>query len=320
MYQIAASTEAFIYAIGKTRENIKETFVAINQNITNGGEQPQTLDKTFFGEGFFADNRYKIGNIRVCNIIRYDGTVLTHEQFVNNADLRITEEKFTVIRRACEDAIERNLKDTLCDKKSTDLQTFVNRFKKGSKNFRRILTGNLREEISRNINTFAANTQTYIGLEMGRKINKLWGLPFLDNDTRSFLFKMHNNILGLNSRVTHFIADHSPICTFCQISLRNGAENEDTYHLFYTCPITEQFRDNFFRWAYNEANQYVIGRNELFLVQEENNILNSRLLIKTLIAKLYLKYIWDCRNRYAIPDLELAKENISKNENHYRYK
>jgi hypothetical protein len=100
------------------------------------------------------------------------------------------------------------------------LQTFVNRFKKGSKNFRRVLTGNLREEIPRNVNTFAANTQTYIGLEMGRKINKLWGLSFLDNDTRSFLFKMHNNILGLNSRVTHFIADHSPICTFCRISLR----------------------------------------------------------------------------------------------------
>ncbi len=234
MYQIAVSTEAFIYAIGKTKENIKETYVAINTNITYGGEQPQTLDKIFFSDGFFTDNRYKIGNIRVCNIIQNDGTVLTHEQFVNSTELRITEEKFTVIRRACEEAIERNLKDTLCDKKSTDLQSFVNRFKKGSKNFRRILMGTLREEIPRNINTFAANTQTYIGLEMGHKINKLWGLSFLDNDTRSFLFKMHNNILGLNSRVTHFIADHLPICTFCRISLRDDAENEDTNHLFYT--------------------------------------------------------------------------------------
>jgi hypothetical protein len=151
-----------------------------------GGEQSQTLDKIFFADGFFTDSRYKIGNIRVSNIIQHDGTVLTHEQFVNSTELRITEEKFTVIRRACEEAIERNLKDTLCDKKSTDLQSFVNRFKKGSKNFRRILMGTLRDEIPRNINTFAANTQTYIGLEMGRKINKLWGLSFLDNDTRSF--------------------------------------------------------------------------------------------------------------------------------------
>jgi hypothetical protein len=143
---------------------------------------------------------------------------------------------------------------------------------------------------------------------MGRNINKLWGLNFLDNDTRSFLFKMHNNTLGLNSRVAHFITDHSPICTFCRIRLRNDAENEDTYHLFYTCPTTEQFRDVFFRWAYNEANQYVISRHELFLVQSENNIANSRSVIKTVIAKLYMKYIWDCRNRFAIPELDLAKE------------
>jgi hypothetical protein len=78
--------------------------------------------------------------------------------------------------------------------------------------------------------------------------------------------------------------------------------------LFYTCPTTEQFRDEFFRWAYNEANQYVISRHELFLVQVENNIANSRSVIKTLIAKLYMKYIWDCRNRSSIPELELAKE------------
>jgi hypothetical protein len=93
------------------------TIVAINQNITYGGEQPQTLDKNFFGERFFSDNRYKIGNIWVFNIVQNDGTVLTHEQFVNNSELRITEEKFTVIRRACEEAIERNLKDTLWEKK-----------------------------------------------------------------------------------------------------------------------------------------------------------------------------------------------------------
>jgi hypothetical protein len=143
---------------------------------------------------------------------------------------------------------------------------------------------------------------------MGRNINKLWGLNFLDNATRSFLFKLHNNTLGLNSRVAHFIADHSPICTFCRIRLRDDAENEDTLHLFYTCPITEQFRDDFFRWAYNEENQYVVSRQELFLVQTENNIANSRHVIKTLIAKLFMKYIWDCRNRSSIPELELAKE------------
>ncbi len=43
-------------------------------------------------------------------------------------------------------------------------------------------------------------------------------------------------------------------------------------------------------------------------MQFENNIANSRLVIKTLIAKLFMKYIWDCKNRSSIPELELAKE------------
>jgi hypothetical protein len=300
--------ETLVFAFGKTRENIRETYVVLNQNIYYGGEEPTTLGPVFFGENFFTENWYKLGKILVSDVLKQDGGFFSHEEFTVSSGIRITEEKFTVMRRACAEALDRHKKETQNEKKSTDLRTFVNRFKKGSKNFRRILTGTLREEIPRNIQTFAASTQTFIGLEMGRNINKLWGLNFLDNATRSFLFKLHNNTLGLNSRVAHFIADHSPICTFCRIRLRDDAENEDTLHLFYTCPITEQFRDDFFRWAYNEENQYVVSRQELFLVQTENNIANSRHVIKTLIAKLFMKYIWDCRNRSSIPELELAKE------------
>jgi hypothetical protein len=308
LYNIAEGMETLVFAFGKTRENIRDTYVVLNQNIYYGGEEPITFGPVFFGENFFKENCYKLGKILVSDILKQDGGFFTHEQFTVSSGIRITEEKFTVMRRACAEALDRHKKETQNEKKSTDLRTFVNRFKKGSKNFRRILTGTLREEIPRNILTFAASTQTFIGLEMGRNINKLWGLNFLDNATRSFLFKLHNNTLGLNSRVAHFIADHSPICTFCRVRLRDDAENEDTLHLFYTCPITEQFRDDFFRWAYNEENQYVISRQELFLVQTENNIANSRHVIKTLIAKLFMKYIWDCRNRSSIPELELAKE------------
>jgi hypothetical protein len=133
LYQIAVSTETFLYAFGKTKENIRETYVALNTNITYGGEQPLTLDKTFFGEGFFAENRYKIGNIRVCHIILNDGTVSSHDQFVNSTNLRITEGKFTVIRRACEEAIERNLKDTLYDKKARIYKRLLTGLKKVAK-------------------------------------------------------------------------------------------------------------------------------------------------------------------------------------------
>jgi hypothetical protein len=167
LYNIAEGMESLVFAFGKTRENIRDTYVALNQNIFYGGEEPITLGPVFFGENYFKENCFKIGNILVSDVLKQDGGFFTHEQFTASSGIRITEEKFTVMRRACAEALDRYKKETQNEKKSTDLRTFVNRFKKGSKNFRRILTGTLREEIPRNIQTFAASTQTFIGLEMG---------------------------------------------------------------------------------------------------------------------------------------------------------
>ncbi len=196
-------------------------------------------------------------------------------------------------------------------KRGVDILTFCNRFKKGSKPFRRVLRNFTQEEIPRNISTYAENTQTIIGLEMGQKINGLWGFSFFSNDMRVFLFKMHTNILGLNNRVAHFIRDHSPICTFCRILARGDASDETTLHLFYDCPTTENVRNEFFVWAYNEAEAFVISRNELFLVQNQNGEYNCTTLIKTIISKLFLKYIWDSRNRYSLPNFREARECIT---------
>jgi hypothetical protein len=170
-----------------------------------------------------------------------------------------------------------------------------------------------RDEIPRNINTFAEKSQTIINLDMGRRLNSLWGFNYFSNDLRTFLFKMHNNTLGLNSRVAHFIPDHSPICTFCRIERRGDAPNEDTLHLFYDCPNTESVRDDFFLWAYREGNNFVISRKELFLVQTigNSNDVNSTTIIKTVVAKLFLKYIWDSRCRFSLPSLNEAKENVT---------
>ncbi len=45
-------------------------------------------------------------------------------------------------------------------------------------------------------------------------LEKMGARAPLNNDVRSFLFKLHGNVLGINSRVAHFILrDHSPVCT-----------------------------------------------------------------------------------------------------------
>jgi hypothetical protein len=147
---------------------------------------------------------------------------------------------------------------------------------------------------------------------MGRLLNGFWGFNFFSNNMRVFLFKMHTNILGLNNRVAHFVRDHSPICTFCRIRLLDDAADETTLHLFYECPSVEEIKNAFFRWCYNKNDDYVISRNDYFLIQRIDGSFNGTAIIKTVLAKLFLKYIWDCRNRFCLPHLEFAKEVITQ--------
>jgi hypothetical protein len=46
------------------------------------------------------------------------------------------------------------------------------------------------------------------------------------------------------------------------------------------------------------------------LAQCEDGKFTSTSLTKTVLAKLFLKYIWDCRNRFCLPNLDDAKEVV----------
>jgi hypothetical protein len=124
---------------------------------------------------------------------------------------------------------------------------------------------------------------------------------------RVFLFKLQGGLLGLNIRVAHFIQDHSPICTFCRLMGRGDAPDETVLHLFFECSSTEQIKNEFFRWFYDENDGYHISRSDLFLIQMDNGNSTSSSITKTLIAKSFLKYIWDCKTRQTLPDLNHCK-------------
>jgi hypothetical protein len=310
LFNIAYNMEKFQNILSKIGENYKEAYIIENECFMYGGENRKKFDIEFFGNEFFNNNRYRLGVLKFSALLDDNSEFLEYGNFLQKTGINISEEKFNVIKRSAIEVKEAN--DTVqTSKKGVDMLTFCNRFKKGSKPFRRVLRNFTQEEIPRNINTYAENTQTIIGLEMGQKINGLWGFSFFSNDIRVFLFKMHTNILGLNNRVAHFIRDHSPICTFCRILSRGDASDETTFHLFYECQSTETVRNEFFTWAYNEAADYSISRNDLFLVQNVNGEYNCTTLIKTIIAKLFLKYIWDSRNRFSLPNIREAKETIT---------
>ena len=116
----------------------------------------------------------------------------------------------------------------------------------GRKRYRRILEKKANTTITPGIVKLGNNLEVFFSLADSKELNSLWTLSYLDNSTRTFLFKYHNNILGYNNAVAHFVRGHSPNCTFCDLTQNPAQVPETPLHLFYDCIVTEQIIINFF--------------------------------------------------------------------------
>ncbi len=162
--------------------------------------------------------------------------------------------------------------------------------------------------VSGNVRKFADLADVIINGENSVRLNQLWKNSFLNNATRTFLFKLHNNLLGMNNRVANFVRGHPRTCTFCDM-LRDPAENvENTRHLFYECTSVEAALCNFFTWLLNSNVQINVSASEFFVgFNFENSNKNAVLDVVLVILK---KTIWDCKLRYVVPTGAILKESF----------
>ncbi len=97
----------------------------------------------------------------------------------------------------------------------------------------------------------------------------LWGIRGVPNRTKTFLFKYFNNILGINTRLSHFVANRRRGCTFCELRVPTAGglgpdpelvpvpaapvpvpvpvplPDESFEHLFYGCLTTREWQTKF---------------------------------------------------------------------------
>ena len=154
---------------------------------------------------------------------------------------------------------------------------------------------------------FSESTDTIINLENSKKLNGCWNVSSLSNSTRTFLFKWHNNTLGLNVAVAHFIRGHSENCTFCDLTENADIERESSIHLFFQCETTEQIINGVF--SHYQSINTVVTRQELFVKFNTGNFWRDEVFF--IISKLVLKYLWDCKLRKCLPHLRIAIEYIN---------
>jgi hypothetical protein len=72
----------------------------------------------------------------------------------------------------------------------------------------------------------------------------IWNTNGLTNRARTFLFKFYNNLLGLNTRLSHFVANQSRNYTFCSGTV-DPVPDETFLHLFIDCPVSMSLQNQF---------------------------------------------------------------------------
>ena len=96
------------------------------------------------------------------------------------------------------------------------------------------------------------NIDCALNLTNSKTLCSLWKNSFMDNEMKTFCFKLHNNTLGYNYTVNKFIRNHNAYCTFCTLSREPEDGRETPYHIFfcmqaYGADLRKNFQDIFRR-------------------------------------------------------------------------
>jgi hypothetical protein len=74
-----------------------------------------------------------------------------------------------------------------------------------------------------------------------KNIWSFWNFSGQQNTIWEFTFKFYNNQLGINTRVSHFVAGHNRGCNLCTLKNVNPTPDETFKHIFFDCPSVKIF-------------------------------------------------------------------------------
>jgi hypothetical protein len=238
-----------------------------------------------------------------------DGSYTSRNEFVASKEIPLTLMMYQQLKGVIETARIRYR--TVTNNNVVDIVTFLNRLRKGSKRFRKILSEGSADYIPHNIVKFADNVDIIIGLEDSKKINRFWNTHYLSNSTRTFLFKLYTNSLGYHTAVSHFVSNHSRNCTFCDVEGNQEINDETPIHLLYSCERISVLIDSIFKWV-TDDNDFELSRKEYFCFFSRDDLTIEQNFILTFFVKTVLKFIWDCKQRFCLPVVNRCKTYLQQ--------
>jgi len=308
LHHIAGKFEKFLFNFTTIKENFMSAFFFENPCCTFDINRQHFLKKTFFSAVEWQEYSKKIKNLSLNMLINRDYTVIGKPEFEELSGIELSEIKFNKLRGLANAAIQKFKKPDKNDQKCDTVQNFLMRIRKGSKRIRMVMDSPPTSHVSPNMLKYGELTETIIDANNSGILNSSWNYSFLHNSTRTFIFKLHNAQLGLNSRVAHFVRNHPPTCTFCDIRRVPEENSESTKHLFFDCNSVEGIITDLYTWIFNSNERRDITRTEFFVGFNTGNIWSDQLLL--LINLLVKKFIWDCKLRFSLPKSEDLKNTV----------
>jgi exonuclease III len=181
------------------------------------------------------------------------------------------------------------------------IDNFLGGCRKGSKRIRKILMKiNYGESEIKKLpaikNFLRMNNITEVENKVMQNAHALWGANFLNNAMREFILKFYNNILGLNTRVSHFNRAVMRHCSLCTSNNMANPFDETFNHLFNDCSITKRLKKafiekNFRGWVHHNEHEL----KKFWLVGQHPDTMDNDNLFLRVIAMLVNFYIWDIK-------------------------
>jgi hypothetical protein len=296
LQNIISCHKNFIAAFTKSNQNFRDAYLLNNHALTVGIRTKIPLQMNDFNTEPALDPFLlsRLKNIRMADLLTPEGKI-SKRVFCENMGIRVNENLWAKLDKIRNTAILRYGSN---EGNTVSIRNFFEKWKKGSQKVRLLLDHNEVPYIPHNMVKFAENTETVIGLELSKFLNKSWNTSFLSNDLRTFIFKLHNNTLPYNTMLSHFVPGISRNCTFCDIVLNQDEEDETPLHLFYDCQPVELLRDEFYRYI-SDDRTLTVTRTEFFTNFGRPNNFTNRALF--LVTRLFIKFLWDCKVRKILP-------------------
>jgi hypothetical protein len=171
-----------------TNKNFRKCYIFENDKITKTLDSREQLSRALFSAEFFNANASKLYKLKYSNFYTEGGDLITKEQIRDTTGLELTVLQYFEMRNACNIAKIKYQKKELSMQSSVDIETYINRRKRGSSHLRKLFSFSQQVDIPHNIRKFADNMDIIITGEQSRILNGIWNNSIFSNVEKTFLF------------------------------------------------------------------------------------------------------------------------------------